>query len=1424
MKKKIFSLVVIMMFFSLITLFTPPITVYAFEDSESYSSSLSDFHNFEKELMSELNKTIVGIESISDDSDSQNSDSLEENIFESCRLIVKGNIINNYGAYRDICGYLDYHILCYSTTEQTQYAYYKLLDEEINVRPDAIVETESATSDNYYDYSSYNSWGAKYMDVANYLEYIDGLNNTKETVIAVLDTGINTSHEMFENRILENNSKSLIGFSYYSSTYTYSGYDFEDDNGHGTHVAGIICDLTPSNVKILPIKVLNHEGKAYDSQVLLGYSKIIEEYSLQYNIVCVNTSISGFHTYGSEYVSLLNKNIIPVVASGNDSKSISSFITDNENSDKCVLVSAVKKNNVNSIQFDTSYSNYGNGIDISAPGSNIKSAWIGDNGNSAFTDKYHTQSGTSMATPHVSATVALLSLGLKDGYTTDTLIDRLIDSAIDYGASGYDNYYGYGLVNCKNLQYNKADVTINIKVNNESLDLTKDNTNIRFEENLELTFECSDNSFVIKYTTNNTVPSIYSNTYTQKLNVLTSDNFVNYNIIAYKINGMGVMEEYSSMYNISFAYIDAPIENCVTVNAQGFITEYWGVHNNIVIPEKISGTTITGIDKYVFGWSEHLESIELPTTCKHIGYGAFKTCENLKYIYAPSVKTIDFNAFGHCKSLPFVTSDEKQQNAKEGAYFPALKQFSESYSDGSTYASSGGVFVHCDSVQYIKLDLLEGSSDGSFSNCKSLISCTLPNVTKIDEDFKYCDNLEYVYAPKVTTINQSFAGSKKLELLTTSDIQSTNEKGCFLPSLQTLEEHKYGVLNYAYFKIINLKGVKNIHYLGNLKNLEEIYLYNVEQVADNTFKDCDILNKIVIGENLTNLNTSFIIPSNAVIYGMENTYIHQISTTRNYNFELFENLVFSNNLDTTIEKTENEFLIVSIGAHWGFSYQWYLTEDNINNGVLVSGQDSKSFEITPDFDINKKLFCKVIAWDNSVQYSNIATITFNQSIQTYEIVFKNPDGQILNTKYMRQGQIPVYSGDIPTMDSSEQYDYKFKSWNKEFTEVTGNQEYIAQYTQSIRYYSIKFLNYNGEILYTFSMQYGSTIPDVYKYNFCGAIRESTKKFNYTFKSWDKEFTTITSDQEYVAVYNEQIRSYLIKFVNYDDSVLYQIGVQYGNMPEYNLQLPKRDKDIQYTYEFKGWDKEISLVTGEQIYKAVYENILNKYLITFYNYNNEILQSQLEFYGTSPIYQGETPFRASSATFDYTFSGWDISIQSVSGNTNYYATFTTTPASNISHLSSNNNLVAIEGNNNINEKWKLELNNVEDNQITQINYSERLDKDVEFLTAFKIDIKHNEDVAELDSSNYKVKLTLDDEYLDKKIVLYCLTEDGSLMKVDAEKVDNKLVFNRINNATYIMLEDTSSNNFLLIILGASLLVVIALIVIIVVIKKKKRKAF
>ena len=91
-------------------------------------------------------------------------------------------------------------------------------------------------------------------------------------------------HYHLQNRLLKDGSGKIKGFSYYDSEYRYSynnlafdaddtdRYSFEDDDGHGSHVAGIVCNLTPNNVKILPIKVLGDDGLGKCGGIFTGFA------------------------------------------------------------------------------------------------------------------------------------------------------------------------------------------------------------------------------------------------------------------------------------------------------------------------------------------------------------------------------------------------------------------------------------------------------------------------------------------------------------------------------------------------------------------------------------------------------------------------------------------------------------------------------------------------------------------------------------------------------------------------------------------------------------------------------------------------------------------------------------------------------------------------------------------------------------------------------------------------------------------------------------------------------------------------------------------------------------------------------------------------------------------------------------------------
>ena len=194
-------------------------------------------------------------------------------------------------------------------------------------------------------------------------------------------------------------------------------------------------------------------------------------------------------------------------------------------------------------------------------------------------------------------------------------------------------------------------------------------------------------------------------------------------------------------------------------------------------------------------------------------------------------------------------------------------------------------------------------------------------------------------------------------------------------------------------------------------------------------------------------------------------------------------------------------------------------------------------------------------------------------INIYKVIFKNYDGSTLQEETLEYGALPKYKGEAPKREKTKEYTYTFKGWDKEITEVTNNQEYIATYTETKNKYNVKFTNYDGSILQEETLEYG-TLP-VYK----GEVptREKTDEYTYAFKNWNKEITEVTDNEIYIATYKETKNKYTViymdgekeytrKEVNYGETVseevinkdhnIYRGWTLEGNIYDFNTTVTK----------------------------------------------------------------------------------------------------------------------------------------------------------------------------------------------------------------------------------------------------------------------------
>lgn len=252
----------------------------------------------------------------------------------------------------------------------------------------------------------------------------------KGVTVAVVDTGVSTGHPDIKANL-------VTGYNALSPWLRPT-----DDNGHGSHVAGIIgavnntvgvVGVAPS-VKIMPVKVLDKWGSGYLSDIIAGMDWAVSHGARVINLsLGTDADIQSFHDAVRR---AHDAGVTVVAAAGNSGGSVSYPAA----YDEVIAVSATDQSNVLA-----SFSSRGSQVDIAAPGVGIYSTYKSTG--------YATLSGTSMAAPHVAGAAALLLTTSPLGYgdhdnvwSSDEVREKLMSTATDLGTAGTDDLYGAGLL------------------------------------------------------------------------------------------------------------------------------------------------------------------------------------------------------------------------------------------------------------------------------------------------------------------------------------------------------------------------------------------------------------------------------------------------------------------------------------------------------------------------------------------------------------------------------------------------------------------------------------------------------------------------------------------------------------------------------------------------------------------------------------------------------------------------------------------------------------------------------------------------------------------------------------------------------------------------------------------------------------------
>ena len=454
----------------------------------------------------------------------------------------------------------------------------------------------------------------------NYLDYIN-LQNTWTVskgagiTVAVIDSGIDTDHPDFAGRISERS---------YDATNDRVVRDYgmeviEDEDGHGTSVAGVIAagmndgigitGIAPE-VELIVVKCETDGNGQFvrSSDLVFGLA-----YAIECDADVVNMSFgTGINVFAKYTQLAVDSDIICVAAAGNDGSAMPMYPAADEN----VI-------GVGALDMDTwslaNYSNYGFSL-VLAPGTAYTTAVNGS---------YQSATGTSISSPVVASAVALYLS--QNPYTEfSEMCELLKASSVDLGILGEDRQHAFGALDIHALVCEeKGTITYEMltdELKNQNQIFVKGHT-IQYmpepeRENVVLDgwyhdIECTDEDMYFE--------TVFTNDVTLYAAWINEDDGTAY---IYRNLDDGTVE----------------------------IQSYTGRRRYLTIPSVLEGKAVTGIGEFAFAGNSRLRSVTLPETLTYISTGAFSDCSKLRAIEIPErVKSIGEEAFRGCVSLSQVS-------------------------------------------------------------------------------------------------------------------------------------------------------------------------------------------------------------------------------------------------------------------------------------------------------------------------------------------------------------------------------------------------------------------------------------------------------------------------------------------------------------------------------------------------------------------------------------------------------------------------------------------------------------------------------------------------------------------------------------------------------------------------------------------------
>lgn len=316
-------------------------------------------------------------------------------------------------------------------------------------------------------------------------------------------------------------------------------------------------------------------------------------------------------------------------------------------------------------------------------------------------------------------------------------------------------------------------------------------------------------------------------------------------------------------------------------------------------------------------------------------------------------------------------------------------------------------------------------------------------------------------------------------------------------------------------------------------------------------------------------------------------------------------------------------------------------------------------------------------WDRdltNITNNAVFTAVFEEQY-AWIVTFCNWDGSELCKVSVQNGGAaadPIESGLIstPARPGDADYAYTFLGWDKSLYNVTEDRTITARYSTEASV-AVSFVDWDGTVLYTAYCAAGSSIADpILAGHITVPVRatDESAQMEYTYTGWDKELSNITEATTVTATYSSK-SYYTATFQNPDGTVLLVRKLYAGNavkdpVATGEIETPTQEPTETYGYIYKGWDKTLtSSISANVVYTATYKTD-QQFTVTFVDHDGTVLDTQLvydEDSAVDPVTSGRiaTPVRASTAQYEYKWTGWSGTFTNIAADKTITATYSTT---------------------------------------------------------------------------------------------------------------------------------------------------------------------